>query len=275
MSNLDGTAISQIQNMTVASLSLDAVNKSLCPAVVLPGDFNVKSLEQLQEGRYRFRGAMDTTSITDFVKYSLQHGVEEGVSCFIDADVMSAKTIFNIGTIGEPGHADNTAVVSLKKTSPFASLLNINGDRLSQKALAEWLEDWRDNLMAFDAEGNVIDIKQAINAVRKITIEASRSADHEDRDFGASRSVMENVEAKSRDIMPAVFQFTCTPYDELSERAIKLRYSVLTGGDVPVLVLRIVQLEKLEEQIAQEFRDLLADKFEETEIQTYIGKFKA
>ena len=39
--------------------------------------------------------------------------------------------------------------------------------------------------MAFDAEGNVIDIKQAINAVRKITIEASRSADHEDRDFGA------------------------------------------------------------------------------------------
>ncbi|MEM8348680.1 hypothetical protein Q4S20_20080, partial [Morganella morganii] len=38
----------------------------------------------------------------------------------------------------------------------------------------------------------------------------------------------------------------CTPYDELSERAIKLRYSVLTGGDVPVLVLRIVQLEKLE-----------------------------
>ncbi|MGL4211714.1 MAG: YfdQ family protein, partial [Morganella morganii] len=272
---LDGAAISQIKNMVVAALSLGTVEKSLCPAVVLPGDFNVKSLEHLQEGRYRFRGAMDTTSIADFVKYSLQHGIEEGVSCFIDADEMAAKTIFNIGSIGEPGHADNTAMVSLKKTAPFASLLNVNGRKSGQKELAEWLEDWRDNLMAFDAEGNVIDIKQAINAVRKITIEASRSADHEDSDFGAKRSVMESVEAKSRDIMPAVFQFTCTPYDELSERAIKLRYSVLTGGDVPVLVLRIVQLEKLEEQIAQEFRDLLADKFEETEIQTYIGKFKA
>lgn len=101
MSNLDGAAISQIKNMVVAALSLGTVEKSLCPAVVLPGDFNVKSLEHLQEGRYRFRGAMDTTSITDFVKYSLQHGVEGGVSCFIDADVMSAKTIFNIGTIGE------------------------------------------------------------------------------------------------------------------------------------------------------------------------------
>lgn len=275
MSNLDGAAISQIQNMAVSALSLTAVNQSLCPAVVLPSDFNVKSLEHLQEGRYRFRGAMDTTSISDFVKYSMQHGIEEGVSCFIDADEMAAKTIFNIGTIGDPGHADNTAMVSLKKTAPFASLLNVNGRKSGQKELAEWLEDWRDNLMAFDAEGNVIDIKQAINAVRKITIEASRSADHEDSDFGAKRSVMESVEAKSRDVMPAAFQFTCTPYDELSERAIKLRYSVLTGGDVPVLVLRIVQLEKLEEQIAQEFRDLLADKFEETEIQTYIGTFKA
>lgn len=275
MSNLDGVAISQIRNMTVAALSLGTVEKSLCPAVVLPGDFDVKSLEHLQESRYRFRGAMDTTSISDFVKYSLQHGIEEGVSCFIDADEMAAKTIFNIGTIGEPGHADNTAIVSLKKTAPFASLLNVNGRKSGQKELAEWLEDWRDNLMAFDAEGDVIDIKQAINAVRKITIEASRSADHEDSDFGAKRSVMESVEAKSRDVMPAAFQFTCTPYDELSERAIKLRYSVLTGGEVPVLVLRIVQLEKLEEQIAQEFRDLLADKFEETEIQTYIGKFKA
>ena len=66
---------------------------------------------------------------------------------------------------------------------------------------------------------------------------------------------MENVEAKSRDIMPAVFQFTRTPYDELSERAIKPRYSVLTGGDVPVLVPAYCSAGKLEEQIAQEFRD--------------------
>ncbi|HCM63748.1 MAG TPA: hypothetical protein DIT05_14585 [Morganella sp. (in: Bacteria)] len=275
MSNLDGNAISQIQNMAIASLSLAPVAESLCPAVVLPGDFNVKSLENLQEGRYRFRGAMDTTSISDFVKYTLQHGVLDGVSCFIDADEMTAQTIFNIGTIGEPGHADNTASVTLKKTAPFASLLNVNGRKSAQKEMAEWLEDWRENIMAFDAEGNTLDIKQAINAVRKITIEASRSADHEDSDFGAKRSVMESVEAKSRDVMPAAFQFTCTPYDELSERAIKLRYSVLTGGDIPVLVLRIVQLEKLEEQIAQEFRNLLADEFDKTEIQTYIGNFKA
>lgn len=275
MSQLDGTAISQIQNMAVASLSLDAIEKSLCPAIVLPNDFKVSSLENLQEGRFRFRGEMKTTSISDFVKYSIKNAVEEGVSCFIDANEMSAETIFNIGTIGEPGHADNTALVKLKQTAPFSALLKIDGVKYRQKELAEWLEDWRDYLMAFDAEGNVLDIKQAISAVRRITIESTRSAEHEDHDFSAKRSVLENVEARSKDVMPTAFQFTCSPYDELKERSIKLRYSVLTGGDVPVLVLRIVQLENLEEQIAQEFRNLLCDEFDESDIETFIGKFSA
>lgn len=275
MSQLDGTAISQIQNMAVASLSLNAIEKSLCPAIVLPNDFKVSSLENLQEGRFRFRGEMKTTSISDFVKYSIKNAIEEGVSCFIDADEMSAKTIFNIGTIGEPGHADNTALVKLKQTAPFSALLKIDGVKYRQKELAEWLEDWRDYLMAFDAEGNVLDIKQAISAVRRITIESTRSAEHEDHDFSAKRSVLENVEARSKDVMPTAFQFTCSPYDELKERSIKLRYSVLTGGDVPTLVLRIVQLENLEEQIAQEFLNLLCDEFDESEIETFIGKFSA
>ena len=275
MSQLDGNAISQIQNMAVASLSLDAIEKSLCPAIVLPNDFKVSSLENLQEGRFRFRGKMKTTSISDFVKYSIKNAIDDGVSCFIDADEMSAETIFNIGTIGEPGHADNTALVKLKQTAPFSALLKIDGVKHRQKELAEWLEDWRDYLMAFDAEGNVLDIKQAISAVRRITIESTRSAEHEDHDFSAKRSVLENVEARSKDVMPTAFQFTCTPYDELTERNIKLRYSVLTGGDVPTLVLRIVQLENLEEQIAQEFRNLLCDEFDESDIETFIGKFSA
>lgn len=137
------------------------------------------------------------------------------------------------------------------------------------------MEDWRDFLLAFDAEGNSLDIKQAIGAVRRITIESSRSSDHEDSDFSAKKSIMENVEAKSKDIMPAAFEFKCTPYEELQERAIKLRYSILTSHDTPALVLRIVQLENLEEQMAQEFRDLLASKFEGSQIETFIGNFSA
>jgi hypothetical protein len=57
---------------------------------------------------------------------------------------MTARSVFNIGTLDNPGHADNVASITLKKTAPFRALLQIDGRRLKQKQIAEWLEDWSD-----------------------------------------------------------------------------------------------------------------------------------
>jgi uncharacterized protein YfdQ (DUF2303 family) len=46
---------------------------------------------------------MDTTSIDDFVRYSVAYAQEEEKArCFIDADNMLARSIFNIGTLDNP-----------------------------------------------------------------------------------------------------------------------------------------------------------------------------
>ncbi|EKN6224381.1 DUF2303 family protein [Yersinia enterocolitica] len=271
---LDSSAITEVRDMVLTSIIEKQLNRMACDTIALPAGVSVKSLEQFQLERYRFRGAMETSNIDEFVKYSSGYA-GDGVRCFIDADEIRAQTIFNIGTLLNPGHADNTASLSLKKTAPFRELLNIDGRKQTQKELAEWLEDYREFLLAFDADGVVLDIKKAVGAVRRITIEQTSSADHEDQDFSAKRSVMESVEAKSKDVMPAAFEFKCVPYEGLGERRFKLRYSILTGGNVPVLVLRIVQLEAEFEKIAVEFLELLTDKFKGVEVETFIGKFKA
>ncbi|MDN0095073.1 YfdQ family protein [Yersinia rohdei] len=271
---LDSSAITEIRDMVLTSLVEQKLDNTDCDTIALPANVSVKSLEQFNLERYRFRGSMETSNIDEYVKYSSGYA-GEGVRCFIDADEMRAQTIFNIGTLSNPGHADNTASLSLKKTAPFRELLNIDGRKQTQKELAEWLEDYREFLLAFDADGVVLDIKKAVGAVRRITIEQTSSADHEDQDFSAKRSVMESVEAKSKDVMPATFEFKCIPYEGLGERRFKLRYSILTGGNVPVLVLRIVQLEAEEEKIAVEFLELLTGKFKDVEVETFIGKFKA
>lgn len=271
---LNSSAITEIRDMVLASLVEKKLADTDCDTIALPASVAVKSLEQFNLERYRFRGSMETSNIDEYVKYSSGYA-GEGVRCFIDADEMRAQTIFNIGTLSNPGHADNTASLSLKKTAPFRELLNIDGRKQAQKELAEWLEDYREFLLAFDADGVVLDIKKAVGAVRRITIEQTSSADHEDQDFSAKRSVMESVEAKSKDVMPAAFEFKCIPYEGLGERRFKLRYSILTGGNVPVLVLRIVQLEAEEEKIAVEFLELLTGKFKDVEVDTFIGKFKA
>lgn len=276
MTQLDASAIKEVRELVDLT---DHLTKDLKEthfhAIVLPDGYNIHRLENLNGGRDRFRGLMSTTSIADFVKYSIKNAIEgDPAGCFINADEMGAVCIFNIGDISAPGHADNKAAIVLKKTAPFRAVLDINGRKNHQKDLAEWLEDWKEYLMAFDADGKVMSIQQAVSAIRRISIEAMSTSDHEDLDFSAKRTVMESVEAKSKDIMPVAFEFKCVPYEGLTDRRFSLRLSIL-ASDSPILVLRIVQLETAEEAIAMEFRDLLIEKFTDKPVNTFIGSFKA
>ncbi|HHT1412555.1 TPA: YfdQ family protein [Klebsiella michiganensis] len=275
MSQLDSGTFQQVKDLVLSGYHLNDIPGLACPTALLPQNTSVESLERFAFERFRFRGAMDTTSIDDFVRYSVAYAQEEEKArCFIDADNMLARSIFNIGTLDKPGHADNVASIKLKKTAPFRALLAINGDHLNQKQIAEWLEDWSDYLLAFDAGGNTMTIAQAAQAVRRVTIQQATQADHEDSDFSGKKSLMQSIEANSKEVMPVAFEFKCVPYEGLGERRFNLRNSLLKSSD-PVFVLRIVQLEAQEEAIANEFRDLLTGKFDGKPVETFIGNFKA
>ncbi|HBS2468266.1 TPA: DUF2303 family protein [Klebsiella pneumoniae] len=272
---LDGSAIKQVQDLVLSGYYMEDIQRLACPTAVLPAGTGIESLERFSSERFRFRGAMETTSIDDFVRYSSGYAKEdEKARCFIDADNMLARSIFNIGTLDNPGHADNVASIKLKKTAPFRALLSINGDHLNQKQIAEWLEDWSEYLLAFDADGGSMSIANAAQAVRRVTIQKTNAADHEDGDFRGKKTLMESIEASSKDVMPAAFEFKCVPYEGLGERRFSLRNSLLKSSD-PVFVLRISQLEAQEEAIANEFRDLLIGKFDGKPVETFIGTFKA
>ena len=275
MSQLDSGTFQQVKDLVLSGYHLNDIHCLACPTALLPQNTSVESLERYSLERFRFRGAMDTTSIDDFVRYSVGYAKEDDKArCFIDADNMLARSIFNIGTLDNPGHADNVASIKLKKTAPFRALLAINGDHLNQKQIAEWLEDWSDYLLAFDADGNTMTIAQAAQAVRRVTIQQATQADHEDSDFSGKKSLMQSIEASSKEVMPVAFEFKCVPYEGLGERRFSLRNSLLKSS-VPVFVLRIVQLEAQEEAIANEFRDLLVGKFDGKPVDTFIGNFKA
>lgn len=275
MSQLDSGTFKQVKDLVLSGYHLNDIHGLACPTALLPEGTGVESLERFSLERFRFRGAMTTTSIDDFARYSKGYAsASDPARCFIDADNMTARSVFNIGTLDNPGHADNVASITLKKTAPFRALLQIDGQRLKQKQIAEWLEDWSDYLLAFDADGNTMQISQAAQAVRRITIQQATQQDHETSDFAGKKSLMQSVEASSKDVMPVAFEFKCVPYEGLGERRFSLRNSLL-NSDEPCFVLRIVQLEAQEEEIANEFRDLLISKFDGESVETFIGNFKA
>lgn len=241
--------------------------------LVLPENHRLHDLRSFQPTKRRFTGKLRTSDLNDFIGYTKAHA-NQGAEGFIDAENLSCTMFYNLGDEATPGHADWRAELTLKGTAPYNALLEANGSRLDQAYLATWLEDWADFLTPFGQDEGVVygNVGKAVAAVRKITIKASSESESTVGDFAATRTSMEEVEARSKLELPAGFIFRCCPYLGLTDRSFRLRLQVLTGHKEPLLVLRIVQLEAKQEAIAQEFKEVLLSDLADAATLT-IGTF--
>jgi len=274
---MDETAIRKIGESAIAAANL--IHKHTNgfgldrPLVALPSELKVHDLEKYLPERARFRGRLDTESVEAFVEYAEEQGA--ACPCFVDGETMAARVVFDLGTVNHPGHADHSAWLKMKQTAPYSALLDRDGSPYTQRETAEWLEDWRDFLEALDGDGKKVDIKRAITTIRNLTIETKQGQEFTEGDFKSKRTAMEEIEAKGKqDGLPSFIVFKCVPYEGLKERPFHMRLSLRTArGDAPSFVLRIVRLEREQEEITKEFRGLLDEKFKSTDIKTYIGTF--
>ena len=261
--------VEHIENQAIA-LS-DNFNKVVTdfPTRTLPKDMVIESLESEMKHRNQFRAKVSTHFIDDFAKYFKLY---EGLNCYINADEMRAKTIFDIGTLDKPLHCKHEAKIKLKKTALFNVLINANGVKLSQRDMAEWIEEWNDCTEAYANidDQDVIAAGKAAAAIRNLTIEEVKKSDHSEGNFNSSKSQLEQIDAKSSEGLPGYFTFTCIPYLGLEERKFTLRLNVIKSHDKPMFVLRVLRFDGIEEELAIEFRDLLVSALPE-ECETFIG----
>lgn len=248
-------------------------------AVALPNHFTLHDIEKFLPDRRRMRGSMATASMAHFVEFATDHTDAEQAACFIDAETMKAQAVLNLGSTDVPGHCDFTASLTLEKSAEFASLLGIHGSNKNQQQVAEWMEDWEANITAMNSAGEAIDLKAAIAAVRKISIEANRKVGTEVKSLSSERSMLETINADTDANRPHFLDFKCTPYKEMDEMVFPIRLSIITGEKDPVLRLHIRRFDLLKEQIAETFADKLTAAMESSEppgagtMPVYIGKF--
>jgi uncharacterized protein YfdQ (DUF2303 family) len=248
-----------------------AAAKTKSPLLAVPDGMGLKDLEAHMPNRTAYRFAFATKSIKDFGEYCTEFD-KEGAKCFVNSDRMNAKTIFDLGTEDMPLHQQHTAMLKLDKTAAYKSLLDVNGDRLNQKSAADFIEDWADNIVVMSNSGEKMSIGQAVKQLREITVEQISNSESKVNNFSQSMSNFEMVEAKNQDLIPATIEFTCVPFHGLSNRAFTIRVAILTGGKVPEISLRIIKLEAQEEDISEEFKDILIVMFKDTKLKTLIGE---
>ena len=249
------------------------------PIVPLPKNMELHSLEKFLPAPTRFRGRYTTESVASWVNYVKQNQTDaQPLQVFVGLKPLLAYAIFDIGTRKAPGHGEHTAQVTLEKTPAYTALLAINGNRQTQQQIAEWLEEWREYLTPVaDIDGSTVDagdIKRAVNAVRHIDIKAIAEQSHKIENFGAQKTALERIEASSTHTLPWGFDFTCAPHKDLTATVFRLRLSLITG-DKPQLILRCVNLETEQENIALEFADTIKVALQDQPgVSVYIGAFK-
>lgn len=266
---MEAKAIQLIQD--TALLAHAKMLGTFTPVLALPSDTKLHNIEKYEELRSRFRGSMLTHSLKDFANYVITTKGPAAVG-FVDGDTMACTVYFNLGDTESPGHGDYSTTLTLKKTAAFLALEQAAQRQHAQKDLSDWIEDWAPNLKALDADDQEIDLRKAAGAIRSISIEQARKSEHVVGDMSASRSAMDQIEAKSSEGLPAEFLFTVAPYEGLIARTIRLRVAVLTGGDKPTLRLRWIGEAQLREDLAQEFKQVVQKEVGGSAILT-IGTF--
>lgn len=268
-------------SITASGVNIDKVKNTDNPVAIIPKGTGIVSLENYNNHRDNFRGAFTTESVESFIDYNKEQK-GDSPACFINAEEMQAKTIFDLGTKEKPLHCKHSARLALSKTSNYKALLNVI-DYIDQKTLSDFIEDWSDNITCFsetkgDEVPELIANKFAVQAIRKVKIESSTEVENEVGDFKGETSVFQRAEAKAGEYgkkLPALIVFKCAPYNGLKEYVFNIRISVITSNSTPVFSLRIVNHEKQCDEMVSEFMSIITEKLSGTEIKTYIGDFNS
>lgn len=256
--------LAQAEAISAAKVAVDDAvgNVNTSGIVALPEGFKVHDLERQLPARRRLRGAMTTSVLADFASYAGAFK-EAGATAFVDPNTMSATAVLNLGTPATPGHADNTAKLTLQQLAAYRALRKVaSGEGKRQTEIAEFMEDWQDHLQCFAGDTEV-PARQAIAAVRAITIENLKKLENKEQHLSAERTAFESIKATSDHNLPTRIDFRCEPYLGLQRRTFSLRLGVITGQAAPAVNLRIVNQELHTEQMAEELAALVRQELKD------------
>lgn len=242
--------------------------------VMVPETFKQVDLEKYLPQRRRFRGMFSTSDIEDFNAYA-SNEFADVVFINTESERMSAVAYFDLGNQSNPGHAQHTATLFCEPLPAYKAAIKINGERLKQFQLAEFIEDWLPHLTVL-CDDEVQNPLQAIQAVRNIKITASAAASHSEHHFGAARSAMEEVEAKSTvHKLPTHIKFNLVPHTGFDAIDVIFRVSVITDAENPRLTLRWMQQDIQQDVIGGNLKRLIEASLCATDCLIYNGTFNA
>lgn len=269
---MEAEAIKRIEELSANScVSAEDLAGIAIPAALMPEGRKVESLEHLLPAPVFQRVNYTTERLEDFCRYVGAEAIEDATAVFVKPDGSGAQGIIDFGAHTTPSWKRHKANLQMKHTAEFAACLSIHGKSMTQRQIIEWLEDWAHIASGVNANGEPLTVPKMISALRRIDIKAKREATNEEQNFGAKRTAMEEVEATSGDgAMPDIIKIACQVYPCTRQREVTLRLSLLTGDDKPTLKARIIGLETINKDVAEEIELEIATRLQD-KARVFVG----
>jgi uncharacterized protein YfdQ (DUF2303 family) len=246
------------------------------PFALVPESLQVTDMEKYLSAPVRFRNNFATYRISEFTRYCVDFDTDTS-QCIIFADELSfrsnphAITVFDKGGPESPMHGGHRAEVKLQKLPEYEHAIDFDGRSFGQKELAEWIEEFADNLEIFTSDGQVMEVPLAARAIRELSIKAARQTTSAVHDMAESRSISESIEAENSESKPASIKFTFSPYPGFEEYTVEFRLSILTSAETPKFKPRMLRQDRLIQAIADEFTEKVTSGLKDTKIKWYLG----
>lgn len=246
---MDAAAIQRIESLAAASSKLPDTD---VPKTLVPEGCKVESLESLLGSPLSMKAHFRTERLEDFCAYVAAEAHGDETAVFVEPDGSGAKAVIDYGSHKAPRWGRHQASLAMRHTPEFAALLQASETALSQRALVDFMEDWG-HVVTAERGGEEITHAKAIAAIRRVDIKAERHSTHEQAEWSASRSSMEQIEARSgADSMPESITMLCSVFPCTKPREVVARLSLRTSGDEPRFRIRIVALDRMLKDVAEE-----------------------
>ena len=268
-------AIAKIEQLVAATTNI--VPDTYYPAILYPDGMILSGLENFYEHPYRHRGSFATSRIQSFIRYVNEHR-GDFTHVFIDDTNMKAEAAFDHyhKASNTAGWREHTAIITMEETPEWSALLNHarhNDYWFTQREFLDFMQDWSHALSFKDKDGDVVETNHVYQAVQKLEIKKTGKSIHEEGEFRASSSRLEELDIKgSEQSLPATMHMECKTHIGLESIVVDCRLMVLTNGDTVALGYRINALEKILDGSAKDFLDKLQECVDDIPI--WMGRFQ-
>lgn len=268
---MDKTAIQEINSQCALNQANNILEAE--KLIALPDKATMIDLSKYTPEKRWFSGRFNTSSVVAFCEY-VNDLADDKTQLFISMEEMHARAIFNIVlSDGHPGRCDNNAILAMIPTPEMIAINKLcDGSLMTQRDLAEWMEEWVNIIMPFDTKHDMTEPKTAISAIRSMTVESSRKTDLDIGDMNQKQSTLDQIEAKGKSLTVAGFDVSINCYDDLPINNITVIFSVLTTGNAVKFKARMLRGEKLKEKSRLDLRAALIERIKNNTI--YLGTFQ-